>query len=115
MFSNNLTKRETTGAFALIDSLVRHGVKHIFGYPGGAILPIYDELYAWEKEGFIEHLLVRHEQGAAHASDAYARATGKVGVCFGTSGPGATNLVTGIATAHIDSVPLVVITGVRFV
>jgi acetolactate synthase-1/2/3 large subunit len=111
MFSQNLTKRETTGAFALIDSLVRHQVKHIFGYPGGAILPIYDELYAWEEEGFIEHILVRHEQGAAHASDAYSRATGKVGVCFGTSGPGATNLVTGIATAHIDSVPLVVITG----
>jgi acetolactate synthase-1/2/3 large subunit len=111
MFSQNITKRETTGAFALIDSLVRHEVKHIFGYPGGAILPIYDELYAWEEEGFIEHILVRHEQGAAHASDAYSRATGKVGVCFGTSGPGATNLVTGIATAHIDSVPLVVITG----
>jgi acetolactate synthase-1/2/3 large subunit len=108
---NNLTHRQTTGAFALIDSLVRHKVKHIFGYPGGAILPIYDELYAWEKEGFIEHILVRHEQGASHASDAYARATGKVGVCFGTSGPGATNLVTGIATAHIDSVPMVVITG----
>jgi acetolactate synthase-1/2/3 large subunit len=111
MFSQNLTKRETTGAFALIDSLVRHEVKHIFGYPGGAILPIYDELYAWEKEGFIEHILVRHEQGATHAADAYARATGKVGVCFGTSGPGATNLVTGIATAHIDSVPMIIITG----
>lgn len=111
MLFNNLNQRETTGAFALIDSLVRHRVKHIFGYPGGAILPIYDELYAWEREGFIEHILVRHEQGAAHASDAYSRATGKVGVCFGTSGPGATNLVTGIATAHIDSVPLVVITG----
>jgi len=111
MLSTNLTKRETTGAFALIDSLVRHDVKHIFGYPGGAILPIYDELYAWEKEGFIEHILVRHEQGAAHASDAYARSTGKVGVCFATSGPGATNLVTGIATAHMDSVPIVVITG----
>ena len=111
MLSANLTKRETTGAFALIDSLVRHNVKHIFGYPGGAILPIYDELYAWEKEGFIEHILVRHEQGAAHASDAYARATGKVGVCFATSGPGATNLVTGIATAHMDSIPMVIITG----
>jgi len=111
MLSPNLTKRETTGAFALIDSLVRHDVKHIFGYPGGAILPIYDELYAWEKEGFIEHILVRHEQGAAHASDAYSRSTGKVGVCFATSGPGATNLVTGIATAHMDSVPIVVITG----
>jgi acetolactate synthase-1/2/3 large subunit len=111
MLLDTLNQRETTGAFALIDSLVRHKVKHIFGYPGGAILPIYDELYAWEKEGFIEHILVRHEQGAAHASDAYSRATGKVGVCFGTSGPGATNLVTGIATAHIDSVPIVVITG----
>lgn len=111
MFSTNLSKRDTTGAFALIDSLVRHNVKHIFGYPGGAILPIYDELYAWEKEGFIEHILVRHEQGAAHASDGYARCTNKVGVCFATSGPGATNLVTGIATAHMDSVPLVVITG----
>ena len=111
MLSANLSKRETTGAFALIDSLVRHNVKHIFGYPGGAILPIYDELYAWEKEGFIEHILVRHEQGAAHASDAYARATGKVGVCFATSGPGATNLVTGIATAHMDSIPMVIITG----
>nr|BDA98627.1 acetohydroxyacid synthase large subunit [Proteomonas sp. NEIS-1375] len=111
MLSNNLKKRDTTGSFALIDSLVRHGVKHIFGYPGGAILPIYDELYAWEKEGLIEHILVRHEQGAAHASDGYARATGRVGVCFATSGPGATNLVTGIATAHMDSVALVAITG----
>jgi acetolactate synthase-1/2/3 large subunit len=111
MLSNNLIKRDTTGAFALIDSLVRHQVKHIFGYPGGAILPIYDELYAWEQEGFIEHILVRHEQGAAHASDAYSRATGSVGVCFATSGPGATNLVTGIATAHMDSVAIVCITG----
>lgn len=111
MITTAIKKRETTGAFALIDSLVRHNVKHVFGYPGGAILPIYDELYAWEKEGFIEHLLVRHEQGAAHACDAYARATGRVGVCFATSGPGATNLVTGIATAHMDSIALVVITG----
>jgi len=109
MLSNNLIKRDTTGAFALIDSLVRHEVKHIFGYPGGAILPIYDELYAWEQEGFIEHILVRHEQGAAHASDAYSRATGAVGVCFATSGPGATNLVTGIATAHMDSVAMVIV------
>jgi acetolactate synthase-1/2/3 large subunit len=111
MLSNNLNKRETTGAFALLDSLVRHKVKHVFGYPGGAILPIYDEFYAWEKEGFLEHILVRHEQGAVHASDSYARSTGKVGVCFATSGPGATNLVTGIATAHMDSVPMVVVTG----
>jgi acetolactate synthase I/II/III large subunit len=100
-----------TGAFALIDSLKRHGVKHIFGYPGGAILPIYDELYRAEARGDLKHFLVRHEQGASHAADGYARATGKVGVCFGTSGPGATNLVTGIATAHMDSIPMVIITG----
>ena len=100
-----------TGGFALIDSLCRHGVKHIFGYPGGAILPIYDELYLAEARGEIQHILVRHEQGASHAADGYARATGKVGVCFATSGPGATNLVTGIATAHMDSIPMVVITG----
>lgn len=100
-----------TGAFALIDSLVRHGVEHIFGYPGGAILPIYDELYRAEARGDLQHFLVRHEQGAVHAADGYARATGKVGVCFATSGPGATNLVTGIATAHMDSIPLVAITG----
>jgi len=103
--------QRATGAFALIDSLKRHEVKHIFGYPGGAILPIYDELYRAEAAGDIQHILVRHEQGAAHAADGYARATGKVGVCFGTSGPGATNLVTGIATAQMDSIPMVVITG----
>ncbi|MBE9103287.1 biosynthetic-type acetolactate synthase large subunit [Vacuolonema iberomarrocanum] len=100
-----------TGAFALIDSLRLHGVEHIFGYPGGAILPIYDELYRAEERGDIQHILVRHEQGASHAADAYARATGKVGVCFGTSGPGATNLVTGIANAQLDSIPMVAITG----
>jgi acetolactate synthase-1/2/3 large subunit len=103
--------KRATGAFALMDSLTRHGVEHIFGYPGGAILPIYDELYRVEATGTLKHILVRHEQGAAHAADAYARATGRVGVCFGTSGPGATNLVTGIATAHMDSIPLVVVTG----
>ena len=105
------TVMRATGAFALIDSLKRHGVRHIFGYPGGAILPIYDELYRAEAAGEMQHILVRHEQGAAHAADGYARATGKVGVCFGTSGPGATNLVTGIATAHMDSIPMVAITG----
>lgn len=94
-----------------MDSLRRHGVKHIFGYPGGAILPIYDELYRAEARGEIQHILVRHEQSASHAADGYARATGKVGVCFATSGPGATNLVTGIATAHLDSIPMVAITG----
>ena len=119
MLSQSISKKEVslktisrqTGAFALMDSLKRNGVKHIFGYPGGAILPIYDELYQWEATGEIQHILVRHEQGAAHAADGYARATGKVGVCFGTSGPGATNLVTGIATAHMDSIPMVIVTG----
>jgi len=100
-----------TGAYVLIDSLIQNGVEHIFGYPGGAILPIYDELYYWEKANLIKHILVRHEQSAAHAADAYARATSKVGVCFATSGPGATNLVTGIANARMDSIPLVIITG----
>jgi len=102
---------EVSGAYALMDALHRHGVQHIFGYPGGAILPIYDELLLAEQRGWLKHLLVRHEQGGTHAADAYARATGKVGVCFGTSGPGATNLVTGIATAQMDSVAMVVITG----
>jgi len=100
-----------TGGYALVDSLHRHRVQHIFGYPGGAILPIYDELYKAESQGLLKHYLVRHEQAAAHAADGYARATGKVGVCFATSGPGATNLVTGIANAMMDSVPMVVITG----
>ena len=100
-----------TGAYILIDGLIQNGVEHIFGYPGGAILPIYDELYYWEKENLIKHILVRHEQSAAHAADAYARSTNKVGVCFATSGPGATNLVTGIATARMDSIPLIIITG----
>ena len=103
--------RRVSGAYALMDALHRHGVKHIFGYPGGAILPIYDELHKAEARGWLRHILVRHEQGGTHAADAYARATGQVGVCFGTSGPGATNLVTGIATAQMDSVPMVVVTG----
>ena len=103
--------KRASGGFALIDSLIRHGVEHIFGYPGGAILPIYDDLYKIEAGGTVKHILVRHEQGASHAADGYARATGKVGVCFGTSGPGATNLVTGIATAYMDSIPMIVVTG----
>jgi acetolactate synthase I/II/III large subunit len=108
----NQTPKRASGGFALLDSLERHGVEYIFGYPGGAILPIYDDLYKVESAGsVIKHILVRHEQGAAHAADGYARATGKVGVCFGTSGPGATNLVTGIATAYMDSIPMVVVTG----
>nr|YP_009394002.1 acetohydroxyacid synthetase large subunit [Polysiphonia sertularioides]ARW62564.1 acetohydroxyacid synthetase large subunit [Polysiphonia sertularioides] len=100
-----------SGAFSLIDTLVRNGAYYIFGYPGGAILPIYDELFQWEQRNLIKHILCRHEQGAIHAADGYARSSGKVGICFATSGPGATNLVTGIATAQMDSVPILVITG----
>ena len=107
----NQQDRRISGADALMDSLRRHGVEKIFGYPGGAILPIYDAVHKAEANGWLQHILVRHEQGGAHAADGFARATGKVGVCFGTSGPGATNLVTGIATAQMDSVPIVVITG----
>nr|YP_009398981.1 acetohydroxyacid synthetase large subunit [Cliftonaea pectinata]ARW67996.1 acetohydroxyacid synthetase large subunit [Cliftonaea pectinata] len=102
---------KVTGSFALMDSLVNHNVLDIFGYPGGAILPIYDELFRWEQKGLLRHVLCRHEQAAVHAADAYARCTGNVGVCFATSGPGATNLVTGIATAYMDSVPIILITG----
>ncbi|AFZ02219.1 acetolactate synthase, large subunit [Calothrix sp. PCC 6303] len=110
--ASNQQPKRASGGFALLDSLERHGVEYIFGYPGGAILPIYDDLYKVESAGsIIKHILVRHEQGAAHAADGYARATGKVGVCFGTSGPGATNLVTGIATAYMDSIPMVIVTG----
>nr|YP_009392346.1 acetohydroxyacid synthetase large subunit [Osmundaria fimbriata]ARW60908.1 acetohydroxyacid synthetase large subunit [Osmundaria fimbriata] len=100
-----------TGAFALLDSLVRNGTSYIFGYPGGAILPIYDELFRWENNSLVKHILCRHEQGAVHAADGYARSSGNVGVCFATSGPGATNLVTGIANAQMDSVPIILITG----
>jgi acetolactate synthase-1/2/3 large subunit len=101
-------KMEISGAKALIKSLEYENVDTIFGYPGGVVIPIYDELY---QQDAIHHYLVRHEQAAAHAADGYARATGKVGVCMATSGPGATNLVTGIATAYMDSVPLVALTG----
>lgn len=97
-----------TGAQIVIESLVAQGVDTIFGYPGGTILNIYDELY--KNSDRIRHILTAHEQGAAHAADGYSRATGKVGVCFATSGPGATNLVTGIATAYMDSIPMVAIT-----
>ncbi|HUU76507.1 MAG TPA: biosynthetic-type acetolactate synthase large subunit [Methanoregulaceae archaeon] len=96
-----------TGAKILIEGLQREGVKTIFGYPGGVVLPVYDELYNSD----MQHILVRHEQAAAHAADGFARASGRVGVCLATSGPGACNLVTGIATAYMDSVPMVAITG----
>src|SRR5574344_1626688 len=97
-----------TGARIVIECLVEQGVDTIFGYPGGTILNIYDELY--KNSDSIRHILTAHEQGAAHAADGYARSTGKTGVVFATSGPGATNLVTGIATANMDSVPMIAIT-----
>ena len=99
--------RRLTGAEILWATLVGEGVTEVFGYPGGAILPAYDALRKFP----IHHILVRHEQGAAHMADGYARASGKVGVAIATSGPGATNLVTGIATAMLDSIPIVCITG----
>ena len=97
-----------TGSQVVIECLIEQGVDTVFGYPGGNILNIYDALY--KNSGRINHILTAHEQGAAHAADGYARATGKVGVCMATSGPGATNLVTGIATAYMDSSPIVAIT-----
>ncbi len=100
--------REMTGAEMVIEALADQGVKHLFGYPGGAVLPIYDEIF---KQDRIQHILVRHEQGAVHAAEGYARSTGKVGCVLVTSGPGATNSVTGLADALMDSIPLVCITG----
>ena len=111
MSFKKMRNSKKTGAYVLLDSLIRNETKCIFGYPGGAILPLYDELFLWEKENLIQHYLTRHEQGAIHAADAYARCTGSVGICFATSGPGATNLVTGIANAQMDSIQLIIITG----
>ena len=99
---------QLTGSEIVIECLKEQGVDTVFGYPGGTILNVYDALYKHSDE--IRHVLTSHEQGAAHAADGYARATGKVGVCMATSGPGATNLVTGIATAYMDSIPVVAIT-----
>ncbi|MBI4193805.1 MAG: acetolactate synthase 3 large subunit, partial [Betaproteobacteria bacterium] len=99
---------ELTGAEIVIRCLQAEGVEHVFGYPGGAVLFIYDELF---KQDQVKHILVRHEQGAVHAADGYARSTSKVGVALVTSGPGVTNAVTGIATAYMDSIPLVIVTG----
>ncbi|NNM13367.1 MAG: acetolactate synthase large subunit, partial [Gammaproteobacteria bacterium] len=95
------------GAVSLVRALEAQGVEYVFGYPGGAIMPVYDALY----DSSLKHILCRHEQGCALAADGYARVTGKVGVCMATSGPGATNLITGIANAYMDSVPLLAITG----
>jgi len=103
---------EITGSAALLEALIVEGVDTIFGYPGGAIMPIYDALYDYKEK--LNHILVRHEQGGIHAGQGYARTSGKVGVVFATSGPGATNLVTGLADAQIDSTPLVCITGQVF-
>ena len=102
-------KREVTGSVALLEGLVAEKVTVIFGYPGGAIMPVYDALYDYSEK--LQHILVRHEQGGIHAAQGFARASGEVGVVFATSGPGATNLVTGLADAMIDSTPLVCITG----
>src|SRR5882757_444909 len=103
---------EVSGSVALLEALIAEGVDTIFGYPGGAIMPIYDALYDYKEK--LNHILVRHEQGGIHAGQGYARTSGKVGVVFATSGPGATNLVTGLADAQIDSTPLVCITGQVF-
>ena len=96
-----------TGAQIVVESLERHGVEYIFGIPGGASLPFFDQVYSSK----VRMILTRHEQGASHMADGYARSTGKVGVCTATSGPGATNLVTGLATANMDSIPILAITG----
>ena len=99
---------ELNGAQIVVQSLIDEGVEYIFGYPGGAVLHLYDAIFQQDE---LKHILVRHEQGATHAADGYARATGKPGVVLVTSGPGATNAVTGIATAYLDSIPMVVISG----
>ena len=99
---------ELTGAEIVLRCLQEEGVEHVFGYPGGAVLFIYDEFFKQDK---VKHILTRHEQGAVHAADGYSRSTRKVGVALVTSGPGATNAVTGIATAYMDSIPMVIISG----
>src|SRR5438045_6620660 len=105
---NSSSPPELRGAEILVKALQAEGVKYVWGYPGGAVLHIYDAFY---KQDTIQHVLVRHEQAAVHAADGYARATGDVGVALVTSGPGVTNAVTGIATAYMDSIPMVIITG----
>lgn len=100
--------RQMTGAKMVVQALIDQGVDTVFGYPGGAVLPIYDEIF---QQNSIKHILVRHEQGAVHAAEGYARSTGKPGVCLVTSGPGATNAVTGLTDALLDSIPIVVLTG----
>ena len=106
--NSHIPSQDLRGAEILVKSLQAEGVKYIWGYPGGAVLHIYDAFY---KQNTIQHVLVRHEQAAVHAADGYARATGDVGVALVTSGPGVTNAITGIATAYMDSIPMVIITG----
>ena len=106
---SQMDKDRFTGSEIVIKCLLQEGVDTLFGYPGGAIMPIYDALYDYKEQ--LNHILVRHEQGAIHAAQGFARTSGKVGVCFATSGPGATNLITGLADAMIDSTPVVCITG----
>ena len=108
MTNKSHDKNQMTGAAMIVRALIDHGVEHIFGYPGGAVLPIYDEIF---QQSEVEHILVRHEQGAGHAAEGYARSTGKVGVVLATSGPGATNCVTGLTDALLDSIPMVCLTG----
>ena len=107
--SGEVIAENISGSVSLLKILLAEGVDTIFGYPGGAIMPVYDALYDYRKK--LNHILVRHEQGAIHAAQGYARSSGRVGVVFATSGPGATNLVTGLADAQIDSTPVVCITG----
>src|SRR6201994_3933784 len=108
MSDNSHDPNQMTGAAMIVRALIDHGVQHLFGYPGGAVLPIYDEIF---QQSEVEHILVRHEQGAGHAAEGYARSTGKPGVVLVTSGPGATNMVTALTDAMLDSVPIVCITG----
>src|SRR4249920_2674734 len=108
MSDNSQDPNQMTGAAMIVRALIDHGVNDLFGYPGGAVLPIYDEIF---QQSDVEHILVRHEQGAGHAAEGYARSTGKPGVVLVTSGPGATNAVTGLTDALMDSIPLVCITG----
>src|SRR5687768_1679762 len=107
--SDGKVLKEISGSLAVLEAFIAEGVDLIFGYPGGAIMPIYDALFDYEEK--LQHILVRHEQGAIHAAQGYARTSGKTGIVFATSGPGATNLITGLADAQIDSTPIVCITG----
>src|SRR5690606_25846667 len=109
---STLANTQISGSQAVLEALIHEGVDTVFGYPGGAIMPIYDALYDYNDK--LRHILVRHEQGGIHAAQGYARTSGRVGVAFATSGPGATNLVTGLADAMIDSNPIVCITGQVF-